>query len=78
MTNVDYWNDGEVGWQGLFTQLEYDKDNLLDLFLLLFQIHLIRRIDYFNYLDSDPLQETDKYNFAGYSVKGGANYNIND
>ncbi len=37
-----------------------------------------RRIDYFNYLDSDDLQETDKYNFTGFSVKGGANYNLTD
>ncbi len=35
-----------------------------------------QRVDYFNYLNSDPLQETDRYNFFGFSAKGGANYRI--
>ena len=74
----DYWNEGEVGWQGIFTQLEYDKDNLAGFISAAFSNTSYRRIDYFNYLDSDPDQETDKYNFEGYSIKGGANYNIND
>ena len=74
----DYWNDGEVGWQGLFTQLEYDKDNLAGFVSAAFSNTSYVRIDYFNYLDNSELQTTDKYNFTGYSVKGGANYNIND
>ena len=37
-----------------------------------------KRVDYFNYLDSDPLQETDRYNFGGFGIKGGVNYNINE
>jgi len=74
----DYWNDGEVGWQGLFTQLEYDKDNIAGFVSVAVSNTSYRRVDYFNYLNSDPLQTTDKYNFTGYSVKGGANYNIND
>ena len=73
-----YNNDGEVGWQGLFTQLEYDTDNLSGFVSVAVSNTSYRRIDYFNYLDSDPLQTTDKYNFTGYSVKGGANYRIND
>ena len=73
-----YNNDGEVGWQGLFTQLEYNKDKLATFISVAASNTSYRRIDYFNYLDSDPLQETDKYNYFGYSVKGGANYNIND
>lgn len=72
----DYWDDGEVGWQGLFTQLEYDKDELAAFISAAASNTSYRRVDYFNYLDSDPLQETDKYNFAGYSIKGGANYNL--
>jgi len=71
-----YHNDGEVGWQGLFAQLEYDKDKLAAFVALSGSNTSYRRIDYFNYLDSDDLQETDKYNFFGFSAKGGANYNI--
>ena len=74
----DYYNDGEVGWQGLFTQLEYDKDNIAGFVSVAVSNTSYRRVDYFKYLDSDALQTTDKYNFTGYSVKGGANYNIND
>ena len=74
----DYWNDGEVEWQGLFTQLEYDKDNIAGFVSVAVSNTSYRRIDYFNYLDSSDLQTTDQYNFLGYSVKGGANYNIND
>ncbi|MDV7186780.1 TonB-dependent receptor [Lutibacter sp. TH_r2] len=74
----DYWNDGEVGWQGLFTQLEYDKDNLSSFVSASISNTSYRRIDYFNYLDSDPNQETDKYSFVGFGIKGGANYNLTD
>ena len=74
----DYWNDGEVGWQGLFTQLEYDKDNLSTFLSASVSNSSYKRIDYFNYLDSDPNQETDKYSFVGFGVKGGANYNLTD
>lgn len=73
-----YNNDGEVGWQGLFSQLEYDMGNLAAFGSVSISNTSYRRIDYFNYLDSDPLQKTDKYNFFGFSVKGGANYNIDD
>ena len=73
-----YNNDGEVGWQGLFTQLEYELDKLNVFVAAAVSNTSYRRIDYFQYLDSDPLRETDKYNFTGFSVKGGANYNIND
>jgi len=73
-----YNNDGEVGWQGLFTQLEYNTDNLSTFLSVAASNTSYRRVDYFQYLDSDPLQTTDKYSFFGYSVKGGANYNIDD
>ncbi|MCF6296377.1 MAG: TonB-dependent receptor [Flavobacteriaceae bacterium] len=73
-----YNNDGEVGWQGLFTQLEYNLEKLNVFVAAAVSNTSYKRIDYFNYLDSDPLQETDKYNFTGFSIKGGANYNLND
>ena len=73
-----YNNDGNVGWQGLFTQLEYSKDDLSAFISVAASNTSYQRVDYFLYLDSDPLKETDTYNFAGYSVKGGANYNLNE
>jgi len=73
-----YNNDGEVGWQGLFTQLEYDMDKLNVFVAAAVSNTSYRRIDYFQYTPNDPLRETDKYNFTGFSIKGGANYNLND
>jgi outer membrane receptor protein involved in Fe transport len=73
-----YNNDGNVGWQGLFTQLEYSKDNLSAFISVAVSNTSYQRVDYFLYLDSDPLKETDTYNFTGYSVKGGANYNLTE
>jgi len=73
-----YNNDGKVGWQGLFTQLEYSKDKLSAFVSVAGSNTSYQRVDYFLYLDNDPLQKTDTYNFEGYSVKGGANYNFTD
>jgi len=75
---INYHNDGLVGWLGAFGQLEYSKDKLAAFVSLAASNTSYKRIDYFNYLDSDPLQETDRYNFFGFSGKGGANYNIDD
>ncbi|MBD0823538.1 TonB-dependent receptor [Aestuariibaculum marinum] len=73
----DYYNDGLVGWLGAFGQLEYDLNENFNAFISLAASNTsYKRVDYFNYLDSDPLQETDWYNFFGYSAKGGANYRI--
>ncbi|MCB0434499.1 MAG: TonB-dependent receptor [Flavobacteriaceae bacterium] len=71
-----YYNDGIVNWSGVFAQGEYSKDKLSAFISLAASNTSYKRVDYFNYLDSDPLQETDKYNFFGFSVKGGANYNL--
>ena len=72
----DYYNDGEVGWQGLFAQLEYDQDKISAFVALSGSNTSYKRIDYFQYVPGN--QETDKYNFLGYSIKGGANYRIDD
>tara|TARA_B100002049_G_scaffold81526_1_gene60091 strand:- start:366 stop:2903 length:2538 start_codon:yes stop_codon:yes gene_type:complete len=74
----NYYNDGKVRWAGLFTQLEYSEDDLAAFISLAGSNTSYKRIDYFQYLDSDPQQETDWYNFAGFVVKGGANYNLSD
>ncbi len=76
---INYHNDGKVGWLGFFGQLEYDVNEKFNTFIALAASNTsYQRIDYFNYLDSDPLQETDKYNFFGFSAKGGANYRIDE
>ena len=74
-----YHNDGKVGWLGVFGQLEYDVNENFNTFVSVSAANTsYKRIDYFNYLDSDDLQETDRYNFLGFGAKGGANYRIDD
>lgn len=73
---ISYNNDGIVLWEGGFLQAEYSKNDL-DAFISVAASNTsYKRIDYFNYTDNDPLQETDFINFFGYQVKGGANYNF--
>jgi outer membrane cobalamin receptor len=74
---ISYNNDGEVGWQGVFTQLEYDKDKWSIFTSLAASNTSYVRVDNF-LLDSDPLHRTAKANFFGYSAKGGANFRIDD
>ena len=73
-----YNNDGEVGWQGLFTQLEYDTDKVSAFVALAASNTSYKRIDYFQYTPDSDLRESDKYNFFGYSAKGGLNYRLNN
>lgn len=73
---ISYYDDGIVLWEGGFLQAEYSKNDF-DAFVSLAASNTsYKRIDYFNYLDSDPQQETDYYSFFGYQVKGGVNYNF--
>ena len=71
-----YHNDGEVGWQGFFTQLEYDSENISAFVSVSGSNTSYKRVDYFQYTPGN--QATDKYNFFGYGVKGGVNYRLNE
>ncbi len=73
-----YHNDGLVQWLGLFAQLEYSTDKMNIFATLSGSNQGFKRIDYFNYLDSDPLQETDWENHMGGTIKAGLNYNLNE
>ena len=75
---IAYNNDGLVNWLGVFGQMEYSLDKLSAFASFALSRQGFKRIDYFNYLDSDPQQETDWQNFFGGNAKVGANYNIND
>ncbi|SIP97535.1 Outer membrane receptor proteins, mostly Fe transport [Maribacter ulvicola] len=75
---IDYYNDGLVRWTGAFGQVEY-TDGVVSAFVQGgISNQGFKRIDYFNYLDSDPLQETDWENILGGNIKGGANFNLNE
>lgn len=84
---LNYYNDGLVGWLGLFGQLEYVKDDLSAFISLSGSNQGFRRIDYFNYAENDTpdndinedneFRESNWENFLGGTIKAGANYNIN-
>ncbi len=75
---IDYYNDGKVSWLGAFGQLEYSQDAISAFIQGAVSNQGFQRIDYFNYLDSDPEQESDVENILGGNVKGGVNFNIDE
>ncbi|SDB64069.1 Outer membrane receptor proteins, mostly Fe transport [Flavobacteriaceae bacterium MAR_2010_188] len=73
---ISYYNDGLVSWLGAFGQLEYTMDKLSAFLAVAGSNTSYKRVDYFQYTPDSDLRETDRYSFTGYSVKGGANYNL--
>lgn len=73
---VGYYNDGKVGWGGLFGQLEYSKGALSAFASGSLSMTKYKRVDYFQYAPVN--QATDWENFVGFSIKGGANYNLDE
>ncbi|KXX69031.1 TonB-dependent receptor [Flammeovirga sp. SJP92] len=73
---VAYHNDGEVYWLGAFGQLEYSKDRLSAFVSGSVSNTTYIRYDYFNYTPDQ--QKSDNYDFLGFNVKGGVNYNLTD
>ncbi len=75
---IAYYNDGQVAWLGLFGQVEYAYDKLSTFIAASVSRKSYKRIDYFNYADSDPMQTTDWQSYIGFSTKGGINYNLTE
>ncbi len=75
---IGYHNDGKVRWAGTFGQLEYNKDAISMFVQGAISHKAYKRIDYFNYLDSDPARESDWEAMLGGNIKGGLNWNINE
>jgi hypothetical protein len=71
-----FHNDGIVAWGGLFGQAEYVASNYSAFITAAVSRKSYKRKDYFQYTPGN--QETDWVNFTPWSVKLGANYNIND
>jgi iron complex outermembrane receptor protein len=66
----------DVASEGVFLQAEYVKNNLSAFLTVAGNNTSNRRIDYFNYLNTDPNRESPWVNFLGYQAKAGANYNF--
>ncbi|NVO21100.1 MAG: carboxypeptidase-like regulatory domain-containing protein [Bacteroidetes bacterium] len=71
---INYYNDGLVRWGGLFYQAEYKVQKLSAFINLTTARTGYQRVDLFK---PDSLQKTDWKWINGWTVKGGANYNIN-
>lgn len=71
--------DGKVVKGGLFGQLEYTHNEDLSVFLsAAISNTQYSKEDFMKYAPNDPDRKSDKADFLGYSVKGGANYNIDE
>ncbi|WP_264566244.1 TonB-dependent receptor [Flavobacterium sp. N3904] len=75
---INYYNDGDVNWYGVFTQLEYSQDNLTAFVQGAVSQQGFKRVDYFKYPAGTALADTDFENVLGGNVKGGANYNFTE
>ncbi len=69
---VYYYDDGLVNWGGLFTQLEYKKGVVSTFINITGSVSGFKKIDYFGDNESDW-----KYK-PGFTIKGGANYNLSE
>lgn len=65
-----------IASQGIYLQSEYEKDALTAFVALAVNNTSNQRVDYFNYLNTDPNRKSGHVNFLGYQTKGGANYNL--
>ena len=75
--NKDY--DGIVVRGGLFAQAEYSPSADLSIFLATAVSNTTySKKEFMYYAPTDPERESANVDFLGYSVKGGANYNLSD
>ena len=72
---IDYYNIGNVGWQGFNGMAEYTGDKLSAVLQAGLSNQSFQREDYFDQ-PSNPISETK--NVGGGYIKGGANYNFNE
>jgi len=73
---IDYYNDGLVGWQGVFGQGEAGFGDLTAFVAGALSNKSYTRVEYFLETHDGSGAYSEKYNFLGYSFKGGANYNL--
>ena len=76
---IGYYNDALVRWGGLFAQGKYQRGNLTTFVNLTFSTSGYKRIDYFLlHAPGETSSETPWKYIPGWTVKGGANYNLNE
>jgi len=76
---IGYYNDALVRWGGLFAQIKYREGNLTTFLNVTGSASGYKRVDYFLVHDegSDKNETPWKY-LPGFTVKAGANHNLNE
>jgi len=74
--NKDY--DSKVVRAGVFAQFEYSVNDLSLFLSSAVSNTSYSKEDFMRYAPTDPKRESETANFLGYSIKGGANYNISE
>jgi len=79
---IGYWDDGLVLWEGVFGQAEADFGALTAFVATAASYKSYSRIEYFlepntSWKEEYSGTQAPWTNFLGYSIKGGANYNLN-
>jgi len=69
--------EGLVKWMGLFSNFSYTNTDISAFLQTAISNQSFKRIDYFNYLDTDTKQATDWIAIVGGTIKAGINYNLN-
>jgi len=76
---VRFYNDSFVRWIGGYGQVQYTGEKVIAFINVTLANTWYKRIDYFKKQTIEGTnEETDWVTFIGYTVKGGANYNITD
>ncbi|WP_419698052.1 TonB-dependent receptor domain-containing protein [Mucilaginibacter sp. NFX135] len=75
---IDYYNKDYVMSGGAYAQAEYAKNDFSAFITLSGSGTGDKRVDLYNYLNSDPAQASRYVNFLSYQAKAGANYNLNN
>ncbi len=75
---IGYYNDGIVKWSGVFSQAEYSNGMLSAFFNVSGSNSAYKRIDYFKEKVDGKYASTDWKWIRGYTVKTGANVNLDE
>ncbi len=81
---IEYYNVGGVRWLGAFGQVEYKTETVSTFVQFGASNQSFQRTDYFNLprdVDGDGVEEpqaSEWTSLAGFNIKGGLNYNINE
>ena len=76
---IGYHNEAIIRWGGLFAQAKYKRGNLTTFLNVTASLSGFKRIDYFlPHAADEEANETPWKYIPGFTIKGGANYNISE